>query len=189
MKKVLPARPQRLWLAIAGTATLVLGASFVMLQQSARLSANDLPISLSQSIKSQMEKGTSPNAAVPSETIDLRTNNSAFAVITDSSRHVLASSATLDGQSPLPPNGVFEYAAKNNEDTFTWEPSKDLRLATHVTSFANTSGNGFIVTGQSLKEYEKRISIYGQLALMAWVAVLAWTFLTLVLLDKKGSKV
>lgn len=184
MKKLLSSRSVRVWLAVAGSATLILAATFVMLQQSDRLSANDQPLALLQSIESRLEGGATANDVVPAENVNLRTNNSVFAIVTDLDKHVLASSAALDRQSPLPPKGVFNYTAKAGSDTFTWEPASGVRLATYTTKYSS----GFIITGQSLRPVEDRMALYGKLAIITWIAVLAWTFLTIIFLEKKSSR-
>ena len=185
MHKLLQKAPVRQWLALVGTATLILGACYVMLQQSTRLAANDQPVALAQTIKTQLDNGAAPNDVVSMQNINLRTNNNTFAVITDAEQHVLASSASLDGQSPLPPVGVFSYMKTHSSDTFTWQPASKVRLATYVIAYAGSGGAGYIITGQSLAEPEKRIDIYTSLALAAWLAVIAWASLTLLLPEKR----
>lgn len=176
------ARPQvRLWLAIVGVATLVLGASYTMVQQSTRLEADDLPLSTSQVVKQELQNGSSPSDVVPAHKADLRTDTSVFVVVTDDSEHVLASSATLDGQTPLPPQGVFSDAADHGSNHFTWQPTSGVRLATRVTKYGTGSNSGYIITGQSLKPYEDRIAVYSWLALVAWLAMLAWSYLLILL--------
>src|SRR5258708_1925502 len=119
MQDLLKNRNFRIWLAITGTATLLIGASYAMVQQSARLSANDLPASTAQIVKKQLEAGANPSDVVSTQMVNLREDNSVFVIVADSSRHVLAGSATLDGQTPLPPKGTFEYTAIHGTDQFT----------------------------------------------------------------------
>jgi hypothetical protein len=185
MKELFFKRPVRNWLALVGTATIVIGACYTMVQQSTRLAVDDAPLALAQSIKLQLENGDTPNDSVPATTINLRTNTNPFTIITDSSRHVLASSANLDGQSPRPPKGVFDYTAQNQTDHFTWEPANGVRLATRVMTYSKDQNSGFIITGQSLAPAEDRINTYGLLALAAWLAVMAWSFLVLILPERR----
>lgn len=188
MHKLLANRVIRDFLAIVGTATLVLGASYTMVQQSTRLAVDDLPLSTAQTMKIQLENGATPNDVVPSQSINLRGNNNVFAIVTDSSHHVLASSAVLDAQSPLPPNGVFVYTSAHGTDHFTWEPSDGVRMATRVMTYSHGADSGFIITGQSLSQAEDRISTYGLLALAAWLAVIAWCFLVMILPERRLTR-
>lgn len=171
----------RLWLAIVGAATLIIGSTYAMVQQSTRLSADDLPLTTAQVAKQELQSGSNPKDIVPALKTNLRTDSSVFTIITDSSKHVLASSATLDGQTPLPPNGVFSFTTQHGTDHFTWQPQSGVRLATRVIPYGKDPNGGFIVTGQSLKQYEERISTYTYIALAAWLAVLAWSYLLLLL--------
>jgi hypothetical protein len=172
--------PIRIWLAIVGTATLLLGASYTMVQQSTRQAADDLPLSTAQSTKRQLEKGAQPQDAVPPIKTDLQTDTTPFVTITDNSRRILASSAILNGKNPLPPAGVFDYTAMHGNDHFTWQPAAGVRLATRVITYSAASGSdGFIITGQSLKQAEKRIDTYTLFAAITWLAIVMWTLIVL----------
>ncbi len=161
----------RIWLAIVGSATLVLGAAYVMVQQSTRLSANDLPIAKAQQVKQLLEIGATPADVVPAMKINLQNDNNIFMIITDKQQDALGSSAVLAGKTPLPPAGVFEYTKAHGTDTLTWQPAANVRIASYITSYKD----GFIITGQSLKPFEERIGAYNLIALIAWLGVLLWS--------------
>lgn len=181
MNKLLANTQVRLWLALVGVATLVLGASYAMVQQSTRLSADDLPLTTAQVAKQELQAGSKESDVVPTLKTDLKSDTSVFMIVTDSTKHVLASSAVLNGQTPLPPSGVFAFTAQHGSDHFSWQPQADVRMATRVLTYGKAPDNGFIITGQSLKPYEDRIMTYTQLGLAAWLAVLAWSYLLLLL--------
>lgn len=172
----------RAWLAITGMAILIVGAAYGMAQQSTRLSADDLPLTTAQTARQELRSGSEAKDVVPNLKTDLRSDQTVFVIITDDSQHVIASSATLDGQTPLPPKGVFDFTQHHGTDHFTWEPSPGVRLATRVLSYsAPDSNKGFIITGQSLQPYEDRISTYTWIALAAIIAAAAWSYLLIVL--------
>ncbi|HEX5447586.1 MAG TPA: hypothetical protein VFW90_00030 [Candidatus Saccharimonadales bacterium] len=181
MNKLLADGHFRIWLAMAGVATLILGGAYAMVQQSTRLSADDLPLSSAQTARQELATGSSAKDVVPKLKTDMRSDSSLFMIVTDDTQHIIASSAELDGQTPLPPRGVFSFTNKHGADHFTWEPANDVRLATRVLKYGQGTNSGFIITGQSLKPYEERISTYTWIALAAWIAALAWSFLILVL--------
>lgn len=181
MRNFLTKRDSRIWLAIVGTATLVIGAAYAMVQQSTRLAADDAPLVMAQSVKKSLEAGSVPSDVVPAQKTDLGQDNSIFVIVTDNSQHVLASSATLDSRTVLPPSGVFSYTLAHGTDHFTWQPQGGVRLATRVMTYKDNPSDGFIITGQSLSQAENRISTYGLLAIAAWIAVLAWCTFTLLL--------
>lgn len=181
MDKNLGGLAWRTWLAVVGVATLVLGTSYAMVQQSTRLSADDLPLVAAQTTQQELRNGSTPEDTVPALKTDLKTDDSVFVIITDDSEHVLASSATLDGQTPLPPGGVFSFTNQHQTDHFTWEPQTGVRMATRVVKYGTSPNNGFIIAGHSLKPYEDRVQTYTWLALAGWLAVLAWSYLLLLL--------
>lgn len=181
MNKQLANLQLRTWLAIAGAATLIIGTAYTMVQQSTRLSADDLPLSTAQVAKQELQSGSNASDVVPTLKTDLKDDATVFVIITDNSKHVLASSAMLDGQTPLPPSGVFSFTSAHGSDHFTWQPQVGVRLATRVISYSNGPDHGFIISGQSLAPYENRISTYTWLALAGELAVLAWTYLVLLL--------
>jgi hypothetical protein len=171
----------RFWLALAGSSTILILTAYTLVQQDTRLGVNDLPITTAQTIMQSLDNGAEPRDVLPVVQTDLRTDSTVFAVITDATEHVLASSAKLDGQSSLPPAGTFAYTKEHGSDHFTWEPKPGVRLATYITKYGHSPNNGFIVTGQSLKQAEDRISTYGWLALAAWLATIAWVSLVLLI--------
>jgi hypothetical protein len=176
------AKPQgRAWLAIVGSSTLVLAAAYVMAQQSTRLAADDLPLATAQTVQQELNKGLSPSDVIPTTKTDLSSDAATFVIVTDNSQHVLASSAQLNGKTPLPPEGVFKYTNANNTDHFTWQPAGNARLATRVLSWGNGSNGGYIIAGQSLKQSENRIDEYTALSAAAWIALVGWSSLVLLL--------
>jgi hypothetical protein len=175
-------RPEaRIWLAIIGASTLVLGTAYAMVQQSTRQSANDGPQIAAQALKQALTSGSPATEAVPPTKTNLQTDLSVFVTVTDSSHHVLASSAQLNGKTPLPPIGTFDFTAAHGSDHFTWQPQSNVRLATEMLTYGNGSSGGFIIAGQSLKPFEDRVVIYTALAVAGWLAVLAWTSILLLL--------
>lgn len=174
MRDLLSKTHSRVWLAIVGVATILLVASYTMIQQSTRLAADDLPLATAQTVKHELESESNPANVVSAIKTNLALDNTVFVIVTDNSQHVLASSAVLDGDTPLPPSGVFSYALAHGMDHFTWQPKSGVRLATRVLTYADTPSAGFVITGQSLAQPEKRVTTYGLLALAAWVAIVAW---------------
>jgi hypothetical protein len=183
------------WLAIVGASTLVLGGAYAMVQQSTRLGLDEGPLQGSIFYSQQLKDGTLDPANLSSSSkTDLSAETASFAIITDSNLHVLGSDAELNGQTPLPPKGVFDYAKANGSNTITWQPSDNARLAIRVipVEISTLNTKGFLVIGQSLKPAEKRIAVYGQIALVAWAIMLAWVtliyFLAGQLSNNKKSK-
>jgi hypothetical protein len=181
MKKLWERKAFRLWLVIIGTATLTLGAAYSMVQQEARLSANDTPVSNAESAKKLLESGGDPSETLTKQKINLKTDDGQFIIVTDSSRHVIASSAELDGTTPLPPQGVFDYTSAHGSDIITWQPDKNVRLAIYTTTYKSNSGSGYIISGQSLRQTENKINRLTVIAFVAWIIIVSWISIILFL--------
>lgn len=159
-----------------------------MTQQSTRLAADDQPLVAAQTAQKELENGAAATDTVATLKTDLRSDSSVFVIVTDSSLHVLASSATLGNKTPLPPAGVFDYTRTHGTDHFTWQPEPGVRLATRVLAYGSGASGGFIISGQSLRQAESRIAIYGRLALSAWLASLAWATIILLMGQRRSFK-
>lgn len=178
----------RLWLLTAGVSILTIGSAYTLVQQSTRLAADDLPLASAQTIQHELTSGAAPKDVVPAVKTDLSSDSTVFATITDNSQHILASSALLNGQTPLPPPGVFSYTKAHNSDHFTWQPTNGVRLATRVLAYGGDSDGGFIITGQSLVQAENRINDYGLIALASLIGITAWTTLMLYWPNRQAAK-
>jgi hypothetical protein len=166
----------RIWLAIVGAATLIIGASYLMIQQATRLSANDQPLINLQVAKNKLNFGINPEDVVTQPMSDLAFDSVPFIMIADDSHKLITTSALMNGQVPvLPPSGVFEYTKVHGSDRFTWQPASNVRLATIAEKYAN----GYIISGQSLKEPEKRISTFTAIAAAGWLFATVLSFIIL----------
>lgn len=184
MKKLLQNSNFRAWLALAGSISIVMVTAYTMVQQSTRLTANDLPLSTAQSIKNSLDHGSTPTDVVPSAKVDLRADTNVFTTIIDNSYHVLASSAQLDNKNPLPPTGVFEYSKAHGIDKVTFQPDAGVRLAIVVMPYGQ-GPDGYIMAGQSLKPAEDRVSTYNVLLIAGWIVAVAWASIWLLPNSKK----
>jgi hypothetical protein len=177
MQELLAKPKFQLWLAIVGSSTLLLGAAYAMVQQSTRLSANDIPKFTAQNVVSDLNNGTSPDDLVASN-VDLASDYlGPFVVVTDNDRNILASSASLNGKKPLPPPGTFDFTKDHGSDRFTWEPASSVREATYMTKY----NSGYVIAGQTLKPFENRINTYTDIAAAAWLAIIAWVTLIILM--------
>jgi hypothetical protein len=185
MKKLWARAEFRMWLAVVGSASLVLGAAYLMVQQSTRLGANDQPIVNLQVAKNKLNFGIDPKDVVPQPMSDLAYDSVPFIMIADNSGSLVTTSALMNGNTPsLPPSGVFDYTIVHGPDRITWQPAENIRLATIVEKYAN----GYIVSGQSLKEPEKRISTYTAITAASLLFVVVWSSIVLFIKVPKIAK-
>jgi hypothetical protein len=67
---------------------------------------------------------------------------------------VIASSVTLDGQTPELPAGVLDSTSELTENRITWQPANGVRIATVIVSYKN----GFVLAGRNMRDVEDRVA-------------------------------
>ncbi len=174
----------RYWLAPAAAATLLAGMIYVVAQQSMRLSANDVGVQLAEDAAVALEAGGTPSALVGSP-VDVGKSLAPFTIIYDDGGQVAASSAQLDGATPVLPPGVLDNVRQRGESRITWQPQPGVRLATVVTRVGGATP-GFVAAGHSLREVERRIDELGLLVGVAWLATLGVTLVVAALAAALG---
>lgn len=157
------------WLPLAIVASVLCATTYVVVQQSFRMGANDLPTRVAADAAAALARGDEPAAVVGTETVDLATSLAPFVAVFDGEGRVVATSARLDGTVPEPPAGVLAAARANESNMVTWQPKAGVRMAT-VTLPA--SGGGTVMAGQSLRLAEAHIDQLGQLSALGWLAAL-----------------
>lgn len=162
------------WLPIAVAAALLTALGYVLVQQDLRMSANDPQIQLAEDAASALRSGQPAQAVVNGTPIDMARSLAPFVIVFDDSGQPLASSATLDGQVPTPPPGVFSYVAANGEERLTWQPRSDVRVAAVMVRYTGAA-SGYVLAGRSLREVERRTDQMLALATLAWAATLGAT--------------
>ena len=163
----------RYWLAPAAAATLLIGLVYTVAQQSMRLSANDVGVQLAEDAAAALEAGQVA-AGLVGAPVDLARSLAPFTIVYDDAGQVVASSARLDGETPVLPAGVLGNARQRGESRITWQPQPGVRLATVVTRVGGATP-GFVVAGHSLREVERRIDELGLLVGVAWLATMGAT--------------
>jgi hypothetical protein len=143
------------WLPLAVTITLLCGLSYIVGQQVYRQSANDPQIRMAEDASLALSSGTSPQDIVTKDTVNMATGLSPYLIIFDESGRPLASSVILDGKTPYPPAGVFDYTKIHQQDRITWQPRPSVRHAA-VISYFNGRQRGFVLAGRSMREVEIR---------------------------------
>lgn len=154
-----------LWaLALFGI-TVSAGMAYTAVQQSLRLTANDPQVQLAEDVANALDAGTRPKDLVQNYKIDPSISLSAFVVIYDKQRRVLASSGTLAGKDPMPPEGVFDYVDTRGEDRVTWMPKSGVRIAMVMTYYKD----GYVMSGRSLRDVDYNVSVVTRLLALLWL--------------------
>jgi len=118
---------------------------------------------------------------------------SPFVIVYNDQGQPLASQAVLDGQTPTPPMGVFDYVRQHGEERVSWQPvpgttsnkdeksvlnggmilqrSHGVRIAAVIQRVAGPTP-GFVLAGRNMREVEAREAQVGQLALLTWIGMM-----------------
>lgn len=140
--------------AIVGVSAIIYGT----VQQNYRQSLNDPQIQLVEDAQAALIAGKQPAEVIDrgnGELFDAGISMKPFLAIYDESGNILESNATVDGKTPTPPAGVFEYARSHKENRVTWQPDSNTRIALVVRPVAIESG-WFVASGRNMRDVEER---------------------------------
>ncbi len=168
----------RYWVMFAIIATAVSGSMFLVVQQAVRMNANDPQIQLSEDAGIALAKGAMYSDIVLNrdiQSIDIEKSLAPFVIIYDESGKAVVGSGVLNGSYPMIPTGVFERAKINGENRSTWQPSTSTRVAL-VTRHFSGEKSGFVVSGRSMREIDKRINQQFLFIGMVWAILMILCF-------------
>jgi len=118
--------------------------------------ANHPQVDMAHQVVSRLDAGANPADVIPASRVDISTSTDPYVIVTDSQHEVLASSASLAGQSVLPPSGVFDSVKAHGEDRVTWQPASGVRSWIVVDSFSG----GFVIVGRSPSDGEQSAYLF-----------------------------
>ncbi len=175
----------RQWIPLAFVISGLAGFGLVLVQQSLRMTANDPQLHLVEEGVARIGEGERPEVIIPQgRIIDPGISDAPFLIVYDEAGRPVASSAELEGSTPAPPAGVFEYARRYGEDRITWQPRSNVRVAIIVRHIAGRTG-GFILAGRSLHETERRVGRLTFLTVCALGALLVGSAVIVALMQKQ----
>ena len=173
-------RPALLFNAIvlAGISTILGLALYEIPLQVLRLGANDPQIEMASNLAVYLNQyGVSDGLNQGALTVrgggivDMAKSLSPFLIVYDDEGRALGSTGQLDGQTPAPPKGVFDYVRSHGEERVSWQPRHDVRIAAVVERVGGAQP-GFVVAGRSLREVEVREAQVEHMAGLAWIGML-----------------
>lgn len=166
---------------------VVFGTIYILAQHLNRLSANDPQIQMAYDLARDAAAGNQP--IFDQKKVDLSQSLAPFVIVLDDKLKVVASNAVLDGKTPIPPKGVFEYAKNNPDDRITYQPKPGVRSALVVKYFDGrqkglpAGRQGYIAVGRSLTEVEKRsedllrltgFGLVSAIGISLWFSIFKW---------------
>jgi hypothetical protein len=177
------------WLPLAVIVTMLCGFAYVIMQQNYRMNANDPQIQIAHDVILSIEGGNDPKSIGDLSKIDMAKSLSPFVIVYDKDKNLVANESSLNGESFLPPIGTldsvgqkknyFFFSQPSDENRFTWQPQKDVRIAAVIVKY----DNGYVLVGRNLKEVETRVTNLGIMTLIGWIATLVMSFLSVVFLQ------
>ncbi|MFN8515337.1 MAG: hypothetical protein U0232_21240 [Thermomicrobiales bacterium] len=163
------------WLCAALVITALYATVFVVVQAVLRGGANDPQIQLAEDAAAQLGRGAGATSLV-GDPVDIGASLAPFVIVYDRQGNLLASSGRLNGQVPLLPTGVLASTAVGSERKVTWQPQPGVRIASVVVA----NDQGYVLSGRSLREVERRIGSLEQLVAVAWALSCGLLLLTFV---------
>ena len=161
-----------LWLPAAVAVTVGVGAAYAIGQQVLRSGANDPQTQIAEDTAARLGHGERPRAVVSGPIVDLASSLATSVTLLDSTGHVVASTATLNGRVPLPPNGALRVADSGVTNTVTWQPQPGVRQAAVIVSYHGPAGAGTVLVSRSLRLVEEREDALLRLSALGWFASL-----------------
>lgn len=167
------------WLVSAAVVTLLCGLAYATSQQVLRQSANDPQIQMAEDAAAALAAGQAAEAVVPSGKVQIDRSLAPFMIVFDGSGRPTTSSAVLDGQTPMVPEGVIEFVRQHGENRITWAPKPDVRIAAVIVGYGGSAPNaaftGFVLAGRSLREVEVREDQIFHMAGLGWLVCMGAT--------------
>jgi hypothetical protein len=163
---------------LAGISTVLALFLYAIPQQVLRQDANDPQLQLAADLAARLEQGIAPAEAVPAGQVDMGRSLAPFVIVYDDQGVPVASQAQLNGKSPAPPLGVFDYVRQHGEERLSWQPvlgrGHGVRIAAVVERVqrVGNGGAGFVLAGRSLAQVEAREGQVVKMAGLAWIAML-----------------
>jgi len=162
----------RRWLPLAGLASAASLLVALVAQQVYRQSADDPQIELAREAALRLAEGAAPGDVMPATRVDFAVSLAPFVMVMDDAGAIRASSGRLGRAARAMPRGVLDHARETGEERVTWQPEPGVRVASVVVRYSGAAA-GFVVSGRSLRETERRIDQIERLASAAWLATLA----------------
>jgi hypothetical protein len=162
-------------LVLAALATGLGLALAVIPQQVLRQGADDPQIQLAGDLVARLEQGVAPSEAVPAGSVDMARSLSPFVIAYDDQGHPLASQAQLNGTTPAPPSGVFDYVRQHGEERVSWQPVLGNVHGVRIAAVVQRVGGphpGFVLAGRNMRELEVREDHVRNLAALTWIGML-----------------
>jgi hypothetical protein len=170
-------------LVLAGISTILALALYAIPQQVLRQGLNDPQIEMATNLTAILDKygvtnGLQQKALLASgqgANVDMARSLSPFLIVYNDAGQPVGSTAQLDGKTPVPPEGIFNFVRQHGEERVSWQPvlgnAHGVRIAA-VIERVNGAQPGFVLAGRNMREVEAREGQMAQMAGFAWLGML-----------------
>jgi hypothetical protein len=165
------------FLPVVAAAAVVIVLVYAVQQQNLRMGANDPQVQMAEDAATRLDAGASPAAVLPTQHVDIGQSLAPYLIVFGREGQPIASSATLDGRLPTPPDGVFGNIPAGGRHELTWAPRPEVRQAAVIVPYRA----GFVLAGRSLRLVEQREDTLAQLSVLFFCIMLAGTGIAAVL--------
>lgn len=150
-----------------------------------RQAANDPQIEVTEQVAKIIEQGVPLEAIISSaEVVELNDSKALFVVIYDGEKNLVASSATLDGQSLSIPAEQVALASGQDTHRFDWQPKDELKFALVSKKVGDSA---YIVAGRSLAETTLRMESLRPILFGGWIVSILFSLLITFLIRPQRS--
>jgi hypothetical protein len=167
--------------AVFGVVTVL--AAVIVYQFALKQPANHPQAEVAAAAVARLNAGAEPGSVVPANKVEIGSPD-LYVMVLDSNRTVLATSAHLNGETVVPPAGVFDYVRDHGDDRLTWQPAPGVRSAIVVEAFRG----GFVVAGRTLSDPENLEGPLVRMAIVAWLGVVVIGAVVLVMAIRKPEE-
>jgi hypothetical protein len=144
-------------IAAAIIVTVLSGLVYVSVQQQYRSSANDPQIQAARDFAFKPGQSWAATDVIVPDTVNLEQSLSPFVQWYNDAGKLTYSTGFIGPKAPEIPAGVLAAARANGEYSVTWQPQRNVRLASVIVYTARPQ-TGYVLVARSLWETEKRES-------------------------------
>jgi hypothetical protein len=156
-------------LAAAIIVTILTAFIYASVQQVHRSGANDPQLQISRDIGDKLngKKGVI-DKWFNGDSIDISRSLAVFTTLYNYNDEAVVTTGFLNGKKPSLPRGVFDFAKREGENVFTWQPESGVRIAV-VLKPLQSPDYSFVAVGRSLFEVEKREKDLLTMTVISWL--------------------
>ncbi len=178
------------WLPFAATIIVLSGMIYCAAWNNYRSNANDPQVQIAEDVVIAIGQGQPADGLVPAlGTTELGSTLSPFLMVFNATGTIIGSSISVDGKNPELAESVLAVAKTEGQNRTTWEPKVGVRAAVVIMPYKDSTGEGFVVAGRSLREVDARAKMVLMEIVIGTIAGLAVTLILMLLLAHKTHKI